>query len=73
MSRNRPPVAGLASPCKVLFNGCEETDMNQFGSNPIHANLTLYEVLPHQGFSDAQRAESFLIFYSPIRRGGAPG
>ena len=36
--------------------------MNRFGSNPIHANLTLYEVLPLQGFSEARRAGSFFNF-----------
>jgi hypothetical protein len=46
--------------------------MHQFGSHPIHENLTLYEGLPLQGLWEARQAGSFLnFFYSTIRCGGA--
>jgi hypothetical protein len=54
------------------FSGSGETGMNRFGSLSNHENITLYEGLPPQSLSEARRAGSFLIFYSPIRRGGVP-
>jgi hypothetical protein len=38
-----------------------ETDMNRFGSHPIHENRPLYEGPPPQGLSEARRAGSFFL------------
>jgi len=46
--------------------------MNQFGSHPIHENLTLYEGLPPQGLSKAQWGkEVFFNFFSHQSAAGA--
>jgi len=49
-----------------------ETDMNRFGSPPNYENCFLYEGPPPHGLSLGTAGRFFLIFQSPIRRGGAP-
>jgi hypothetical protein len=49
-----------------------ETDMNRFGSHPIHENRPLYEGPPPQGPSEARRAGSFFWIFSHRTATGAP-
>jgi hypothetical protein len=63
LNRGKRYGAGLIYPdLTPLFNGkigSGETNINLFGSPPIHKNRPVHDGTPPQGLSEARRVKSF--------------